>query len=71
MGHPRVEEATEPLDETKDLDPALVGSDDGAVNGGVQGRCVAVGGQDADPFHGRGRTLLASTTEADADLEHA
>ena len=50
--HARVEQAVEPLDQPVDLDPQLVGADDRAVNGGVQRRRVAPGGQDADAFHG-------------------
>ena len=49
--HARVEQAVEALDEPVDLDPQLVGADDGAVDGGVERRRVAAGGQDADAFH--------------------
>ena len=50
--HAGVEQAAEALDEAEHLDAALVGPGDGAVNGGVQGRGIAAGGQDADAFHG-------------------
>ena len=50
--HARVEEAVEALDEAEDFDPQLVGAHDGAVNGGVERRRVAAGGQNADAFHG-------------------
>jgi len=50
--HAGVEEAVEALDESVDFNPKLVGAHDGAVNGGVERRCVAPGSQDADAFHG-------------------
>ena len=47
----RVEEAAEALDEAEQLDTALAGAHDSAVNGRVQSRSVAACGQDADAFH--------------------
>src|SRR6267142_7245305 len=51
VGHPRVEQAAEALDEAVQLDLALVGPDDGPLNGRVQRRRVAPGRQDSDPAH--------------------
>ena len=49
--HARVEQAIEALDEPVDLDLQLVGAHDRAVNGGVERRRVATGGENADAFH--------------------
>ncbi len=54
MRHARVEQAVEPLDQADDFDLELVGADHGAMNGGVQSRRIAAGGQDADAFHNPG-----------------
>ena len=51
--HARIEQAAEALDEAEHLDLALVGADHRAVQGGVEGRRVAAGRQDADAFHTR------------------
>ena len=50
--HARVEQAAESLDETVDLDLALVGANDSAENRGVERGRIASGGQDANAFHG-------------------
>lgn len=51
---PGVEQRIESFDQADDLDAELVGANDSAVNGGVEGRGITAGGQDADALHGRG-----------------
>jgi hypothetical protein len=53
VGNAGIEEAVEALDEADDFDLELVGAFDGAVDGGVEGRRVAAGGQDPDALHAR------------------
>ena len=51
MRHPRIEETAEPFDEAEHFELALAGSRDGAVDGGVECRRVAAGGENPDPLH--------------------
>ncbi len=51
--HARVEQGAKALDETQDLDLALVGPDHRAIESGVEGRRVSAGRKDADAFHAR------------------
>ena len=51
VGHPRIEQAAEPLDEADHLDFALVGAHDRAVHRRVQSRRVAAGGQQTNTLH--------------------
>jgi hypothetical protein len=52
MGSARIEEAAKPLDEPKNLYLALISPGDRPGKRCVEGRRVATGSQDADPFHG-------------------
>ena len=47
----RVEEAVEALDESVDFDLQLIRARDGPVDGRVQRRRVAAGGENSDTFH--------------------
>ena len=57
-----IEEADEALDQSDHFDLQLIGADNRAVNGRIQGRRVSTGGKDSDSLHDVGwmKPLLAA-----------
>jgi hypothetical protein len=49
--HPRVETGVEPLYESIQFDPELVGTTHGSMDGGVECWGVSSGGKDSNPIH--------------------
>src|SRR5262249_7887857 len=53
VGHVRVQQAAEALDEAEQLDAQVVGPHRAALDGGIEGRGVPARGEDPDALHGR------------------